>query len=170
MTIYDEQLDRIEQQLQELWADCIAAAAARLERALDQDADLEALTLLDRIVLTTRSVREQTRTLLRLAPRRQQAVDLGSLGYGQLVAAAAGAWCAMKHLLKRRGVSLYEIYARPASHPDLFQLLERSIDWDSALQGWFVEHGLARDPRMPLFPELWQVRGRVIQLSESAAQ
>jgi tryptophan 2,3-dioxygenase len=170
MTIYDEQLDRIERQVQELWADCIAAEAARLERALDQDADLEALTLLDRIVSTTRSMREQTRTLLRLAPHKPQVVDVKSSGYEQLEAATAGAWCAMKHLLKRRDVSVFEIYASPATHSDLYQLLERSIDWDRALQGWLAGHDLGRDSRMPLLTELSRVRGRAIQLSESAAQ
>jgi tryptophan 2,3-dioxygenase len=167
MPKYDEQLDRIEQQIQEIWLDCLAGEVARVAKALDEDADLEALTLLDRVVLITRSLREQTRTLGRLAPYGSQTAALNHASYEELLNSASCVWRAMVCLLRRRDVSLPEIYSNPAAHSDLYQILERSIDWDAAHQGWLEHHDPACESHVPLFPELWKVRGPAIQLAES---
>jgi tryptophan 2,3-dioxygenase len=188
LVVPDEWLFQIQHQTQELWLKCAAFETAILVEELDAENGFQALTALDRIVLTTRCLGEQMRVLFSLSPSQVHVIrrswgssGLESPGYHRLLASAEAAWCALKDRLARRGASVLAIYRTPKNYPDLHSILERFIDWDTAVQSWLVEHFMlarralgidknilalngtptvelgARMTR-PLFPELWKVR------------
>jgi len=189
LVVPDELLFQIQHQTQELWLKCAAFEVANLVQELDGDALFSALVALNRIVLITRSLGEQMRVMFTLSPscfhviRRNlgNGSGLESPGYNQILAAAEAALGALERLLMRRGATLLAIYRSPSRYPDLHHVLERFVDWDTAVQSWLIEHFMlvrrtlgidkavpaldgfptvALGARMtrPLFPELWNVR------------
>lgn len=189
MVVPDELLFQILHQAQELWLKCAAFETVILVEKLDGEAIFGVVAALDRIVLITRSLGEQMRVLFTLSPSRFHVTrrslgngsGLESPGYNQMLAAAETAFSALKRLVTLRGATLLGIYCDPDRHPDLYHVLERFVDWDTAVQSWLVEHFMlvrrtlgvdktvpaldgfptvALGARMtrPLFPELWNVR------------
>jgi len=88
-------------------------------------------------------------------------------------------WPAVDALLGRRGVTLRNIYENQDEHAELYQLCERLIDFDQALQLWRSRHllmvyriigagtpslkgkpseMLAQGLKQRFFPALWDVR------------
>ena len=194
LVVPDELLFQIQHQTQELWLKCAAFETAILVEELDQEAIFRALAALDRIILITRCLGEQMRVLCTLAPTRFHTIrrsigngsGLESPGYNQILTAADAAWRALERLLTRRMATPLEVYSSPDSYPALHTILERFIDWDTAVQSWLVEHFMlvrrtlgidktvpaldgfptvALGARMtrPLFPDLWNVRVEMSQ-------
>lgn len=191
----DELLFQIQHQTQELWLKCAAFETVQLVEALEREEIFSAIASLDRIHLITRNIAEQMRTMFTMSPSTFQIIrrslgngsGLESPGYNRMLAAAYEAAGALDRLLERRGVKALDVYSGPERHPDLHLLLERFIDWDTAVQSWLIEHFMlvrrtlgidktvraldgfptvALGTRMtrPLFPELWNVR---VEMSRS---
>ena len=194
LSVPDELLFQIQHQTQELWMKCAAFEATNLVTTLDADACFGAVAALDRMVLITRSLGEQMRIMFTLPPSRFHVLrrnlgkgsGLESPGYNQTLTAAEASWAAFQRLLMRRRVTVLGIYRNPDGCPDLFRVLERFADWDTAVQSWLVEHFMvvrrtlgidktvpaldgfptvALGARMtrPLFPDLWNVRVEMSQ-------
>jgi len=198
LVVPDELLFQILHQTQELWLKCAAFETATLVEHLDCEDLFGALSALDRIILIIRALGEEIRIMFTLSPSSFHVIrrslgngsGLESPGYNQILAAAEASMRTVERLLDRRETSLLAIYGTPEMSPELYRVLERFVDWDTAFQSWLVEHFMlvrrtlgidkavpaldgfptvALGARMtrPLFPALWNVR---VQMSRAWAR
>ena len=130
LVVPDELLFQIQHQTQELWLKCVAFEITNLIAKLDADVISGALSVLDRIVMITRSLAEQIRLMFTLSPssfhviRRSlgEGSGLQSPGYNQMLTAAEAALGALQRLLTRREATLLSIYGSPNEHPTCIKL------------------------------------------------
>jgi len=148
LVVPDELMFQVMHQTQELWLKCSAFEAANLVEALDGEQLVNALRVLDRIIMMSRILADQIRVMFTLTPQQFAVIrkslgngsGLESPGYNQVLAAAHAAGDALGRLLGRRGTSLLDVYLQPDTHGELHHLAERFVDWDAAFQSWLVEH------------------------------
>jgi tryptophan 2,3-dioxygenase len=93
-------------------------------------------------------------------------------------------------LLSERGVALRDVYVHGREHEDLYSLAEQMIEWDERVIVWRVRHFkvverviggavigtqgtpvevLGRLIHKTFFPELWELRNELTELSKSSS-
>lgn len=189
----DELLFQVVHQAAELWMKLIEHEAQRLIAALSppESADLcTARMLLQRMHLVQQVLLDGMSPLYTLSPsdymRIRAVLGRGSgqesPGFRRMLALGGEIWPHYEAVLKRRSVTLREIYLEPRRHADLFSVAEGMMDFDLRLQEWRNRHILLvyrtigvgtpslkgkhselleRGLRTQFFPALWAVRDEV---------
>jgi len=196
---HDEHLFQAVHQASELW---LKLACVELERAtslLVADRLATAVRLLRRATDAMSLVIDQIHMLEHLSPI-DYAVVRTALGHGagfdspgfrrvQRSSPALGE--AFTALLKRRGVTLIEVYERPSGSEDLYQGAEQMLTWDERVILWRFHHlkvveriiggnvigtqgtpveVLGKRIDVRFYPELWQVRDEITRRSPLGAE
>lgn len=193
----DELLFQVVHQSSELWLKLASADVERATALVDGDQPAGAVRLLRRASDSVDLVTSNTRMLEHMSPWDYQAIRRG-LGHGSgfdspgfkqvhhLTPLLGGAFA---RLLGRRGVDLVTLYERGHDLDDLFQLAERLIDWDERITLWKFHHlklveriiggqvigtqgtpveVLGKRIGVSYFPELWDVRNRLTEISKTS--
>ena len=190
----DEVLFQVVHQSSELWlklASFEIETAAELVAAQDSE---EAARLVGRATLAIRLITDQLMMLERLCPWEYTEVrrvlghgsGFDSPGFNRLRDAAPLLGEAFSAELKRRRRSLVDVYTDRAASRDLYDLAEILVDLDQTMTAWRVIHvkvvqriigrsvvGTQGTPvevlekltPQRLYPELWDVRDQLTELS-----
>jgi tryptophan 2,3-dioxygenase len=195
----DELLFQTIHQSSELWLKLAGFEVGTAIEAVNGNAVWPAIRLLRRACDAVDLVHDNTLMLEHLAPWDYHGVR-PSLGHGSgfdspgfrvthELSPQLGA--AFDALLRRRSLSLVELYQNSAEHEDVFQLAERLIDWDQRLILWRTVHlklveriigghvigtqgtpveVLGRRLDVRYFPELWDVRNELTRLAHTSPE
>jgi tryptophan 2,3-dioxygenase len=190
----DELLFTTVHQSSELWLKLAWHEVEEATRLVEGDALGGALRLLRRASLALQLVTAQLDMLEQMSPWEYQVVR-GRLGHGsgfdspgfrELRRVTPLLGQAFSSFLRKRGLSLLDLYVHGREHEDLYQLAEALLELDERLTVWRVRHykvvariigdevvGTQGTPvellggliKQKLFPELWDVRNRLTRLA-----
>ncbi len=188
LSCHDEMQFQIVHQTAELWMKLIEFEVRHVADLLARDRLALATSLLRRVGRVQRLLTAQIDLLDTMSPKAYMTVRAGlgrgsgqeSPGFRALLRLPGEVmWPAFEGVLRRRGVTLREIYEHPEDRHDLFALAEGLVDYDQLLQGWRHRHLLlvyriigvgtpslkgkpsdllAHGLKQRFFPELWEVR------------
>jgi tryptophan 2,3-dioxygenase len=188
LTTHDEMQFQIVHQAAELWMKLIAFELDGVVGLLKEDRLSVATRQLVRVGRIQRLLLQSLDLMDTMSPKDYMTIRTGlGSGSGQespgfktlLRLPGESVWPAVDGLLKRRGVTLREIYEDQDAHVDLYRLCERLVDFDQSLQLWRYRHLLmvyriigagtpslkgkpsellAQGMKQRFFPALWEVR------------
>jgi tryptophan 2,3-dioxygenase len=144
----DELLFQTIHQSSELWMKLACFEVDAVLGHLAEDRTPVAVRLMRRAVAALDRVSESTLMLEHLTPWDYHGVrsQLGhgsgfdSPGFRLIHDLSPKLGAAFTSLLDRRRVTLHDLYRHQDTHPDLFELAERLIDWDQRLVMWRTLH------------------------------
>ena len=186
----DELLFQTVHQSSELW---LKHASVEVEEAtilVGREELAGALRLLRRSALGLRLITDQLDMLEQMSPWEYQEVravlghgsGFDSPGFRRMRAAVPALGQAFSALVRKRGLTLEDVYVHGREHEDLYQLAEALTELDERLMLWRVRHykvvariigdevvGTQGTPvellggliKQTFFPELWAVRNRL---------
>jgi tryptophan 2,3-dioxygenase len=191
----DELLFQTVHQSSELWLKLaieeVGAAAEQVEQG-----DLPAaLRMLRRANLCLGLITEQLDMLEHISPWEYHEVravlghgsGFDSPGFRGVREVTPGLVSAFRVALDRAGLTIVELYRTGREHEDLYQLAEQLIEWDERINVWRYRHYkvitrviganvvgtqgtpvevLGRLIQQSFFPELWEARDRLTELSD----
>jgi tryptophan 2,3-dioxygenase len=195
----DELLFQVEHQTAELWFKLLLDDLKDAEALVDLDRLGEAERLLERGSLVLRILTEQILILTTMAPWDYHTIRLKlgrgsgaeSPGFRGLLTEPKELWPRFEAQLRKRGVTLEDVYVSYHDHYDLFRLAEAMTDFDMRFQVWrlnhvtFIKRVIGRDVKSlkgysvheleqamgtQLFPELWKVRNALTDRAGTSPQ
>lgn len=193
----DELLFQVVHQSSELWLKLACADVERATESIESDALASAVRLLRRAVDGIELVTSHTLMLEHMAPCDYHDIRRGlghgsgfdSPGFRQIHHLSPLLGEAFTRALARRGVDLITLYQRTHEFDDLYQIAERLVDWDERITGWKFHHlkvvervigghvigtqgtpveVLGKRIGVSYFPELWDVRNRLTEISKTS--
>lgn len=191
---HDELMFQVVHQSFELWCKLILYELRAVGKLLDADRVIEAYPLLERCSDAIRLNTDAMHVLERMTPMDfhviRAALGQGSgaesPGFRDIQRDAPKLWPRVEALLRRRKTTLLEVYAKPASQPDVLRLLEHLTDFDMFFQVWrlnhlamvkrvigrdvkslkgYAVHQLEHDVQTNLWPALWKVRNHLTDVA-----
>jgi tryptophan 2,3-dioxygenase len=196
---HDEHLFQAVHQASELWLKLACVEVERATSLLVADTVAAAVRLLRRATDVISLVIDQIHMLEHLSPV-DYAVVRTALGHGagfdspgfrRVQRSAPDLGDAFTALVKRRGVTLIEVYERPSGNEDLYQCAEQLLTWDERVILWRFHHlkvveriiggnvigtqgtpveVLGKRIDVRFYPELWQVRDEITRRSPLGAE
>jgi tryptophan 2,3-dioxygenase len=196
---HDEHLFQAVHQASELWLKLACVEVERATSLLVADTVAAAVRLLRRATDVMSLVVDQIHMLEHLSPV-DYAVVRTALGHGagfdspgfrRVQRSAPDLGDAFTALVKRRGVTLIEVYERPSGNEDLYQCAEQLLTWDERVILWRFHHlkvveriiggnvigtqgtpveVLGKRIDVRFYPELWQVRDEITRRSPLGAE
>jgi tryptophan 2,3-dioxygenase len=186
----DELLFQTVHQSSELWLKHASVEAEEAAALLEREEIALALRLLRRSALGLKLITDQLDMLEQMSPWEYQEVravlghgsGFDSPGFRRMRAAAPTLGQAFSALVRKRGLTLEDVYVHGREHEDLYQLAEALTELDERLMLWRVRHykvvariigdevvGTQGTPvellggliKQTFFPELWAVRNRL---------
>jgi tryptophan 2,3-dioxygenase len=196
---HDELLFQTVHQSSELWLKLASAETAEAVALLERDEIASALRLLRRASLALQLITGQLDMLEQMSPWEYQEVravlghgsGFDSPGFRSIRGVAPALGQAFSALVRKRNLTLEEVYVHGREHEDLYQLAEALTELDERLMLWRVRHykvvariigdevvGTQGTPvellggliKQTFFPELWAIRNRLTSraISEGA--
>lgn len=194
MLHHDELMFQVVHQTFELWCKLILYELRSVGKLLDEDRLVEAYPLIERCTDVIKLTTDGIHVLERMNPMDFHVIRAGlgqasgaeSPGFRLIQQKAPALWPKVEALLKRRGTTLLEVYAKPRSHPELLRLLEHLTDFDMFFHVWrlnhlamvkrvigrdvkslkgYAVHQLETDVQATLWPALWKVRNQVTDVA-----
>jgi tryptophan 2,3-dioxygenase len=190
----DELLFQTVHQASELWLQ-LAWTEAEEATALIERSNLNAAErLLRRSVLAIQYVIAQLDMLEQMSPWEYQTIrkvlghgsGFDSPGFREIRRVTPQLGQAFFALIRERGLTIVDVYRQGREHEDLYQLAELLIAWDEHISLWRMRHylvvarvigdqvvGTQGTPvellggliKQRFYPELWQARNKLTQLS-----
>jgi tryptophan 2,3-dioxygenase len=189
---HDELMFQVVHQSFELWCKLILFELRSVGELLDQDRLVEAYPLIERCSDTIRLNTDALHILERMHPwdfhviraALGQGSGAESPGFRDIQQQGPKLWPKVEALLKRRGVTLLQVYTDPKAHPELLRLCEHLTDFDMFFHIWrlnhlamvkrvigrdvkslkgYAVHQLEQDVVMVLWPPLWKVRNEITE-------
>jgi tryptophan 2,3-dioxygenase len=186
----DELLFQTVHQSSELWLKLASAETGEAVALLEREEIAAALRLLGRASLALQLITGQLDMLERMSPWEYQEIravlghgsGFDSPGFRSLRGVVPTLGQAFSALLRKRQLTLEEVYVRHSEHEDLYQLAEALTELDERLMLWRVRHykvvariigdevvGTQGTPvellggliKQTFFPELWAIRNRL---------
>jgi tryptophan 2,3-dioxygenase len=183
----DELMFQTVHQVEEMWMKVMIHELGEMVLHCDADRFAQAKAALDRVGALGELLERQLKLFETMLPsaylvvrkRLGRGSGLDSPGYVRMNAIAPEVWACFERALARRGADLMQIYAQPASHPELLAIAEGLVDLDSAVQRFKREHImvvrriigigtaslrgnpmdlLEKSAQLTYFPQLWAVR------------
>jgi tryptophan 2,3-dioxygenase len=193
----DELMFQVVHQSSELWLKLAWTDVERATALIDGDALSDAVRLLRRAADCLDLVTANTHMLEHMSPWDYHAVRRGlghgsgfdSPGFKQIHHLAPLLGEAFDRLLARRRADLMDVYQRRQEFEDVFQAAERMIDLDERITVWKFHHlklveriiggqvigtqgtpveVLGKRIGVSYFPELWDVRNRLTDVSKTS--
>jgi len=186
----DELLFQVAHQSMEIWFKVVLQSIARAKIHIEKDEILEAHNMLRRVVSVVKLAKDSIHLLetmpnqdyhtIRLALGRGSGSE--SPGFNGILVDAPKLWRPFEAMMKRKGVSLDEIFAKPHTHVQEHMLAEALTDLDMYFHLWredhlamikrvigrdvhslkgYSVHQLETDIQTQFYPELWAVRNRL---------
>jgi tryptophan 2,3-dioxygenase len=195
----DELLFQTVHQSSELWLKLASAESEEAVALLEREELAEAFRLLGRASLALQLITGQLDMLERMSPWEYQEIravlghgsGFDSPGFRSLRGVVPTLGQAFSTLLRKRQLTLEEVYVRRSEHEDLYQLAEALTELDERLMLWRVRHykvvsriigdevvGTQGTPvellgaliKQTFFPELWAIRNRLTNRAISEAK
>jgi|SRR3954465_10673657 len=186
----DELLFQTVHQSSELWLKHASIEAEEAAALVEREEIAPALRLLRRSALGLRLITEQLDMLEQMSPWEYQEVravlghgsGFDSPGFRRIRTVVPRLGQAFSALVRKRGLSLEDVYVHGREHEDLYQLAEALTELDERLMLWRVRHykvvariigdevvGTQGTPvellggliKQTFFPELWAIRNRL---------
>ncbi len=186
----DELLFQTVHQSSELWLKLASAETAEAAALLEREESSGALRLLRRASLALQLITGQLDMLEQMSPWEYQQVravlghgsGFDSPGFRSIRAAVPALGQAFSAIVRKRNLTLEEVYVHGREHEDLYQLAEALTELDERLMLWRVRHykvvariigdevvGTQGTPvellggliKQTFFPELWAIRNRL---------
>jgi tryptophan 2,3-dioxygenase len=186
----DELLFQTVHQSSELWLKLASAETAEAGALLEREEIAPALRLLRRAGLALQLITGQLDMLEQMSPWEYQEVravlghgsGFDSPGFRSLRAVVPTLGQALSALVRKRQLTLEDVYVNGREHEDLYQLAEALTELDERLMLWRVRHykvvariigdevvGTQGTPvellggliKQTFFPELWAIRNRL---------
>jgi tryptophan 2,3-dioxygenase len=186
----DELLFQTVHQSSELWLKHASVEAEEAAALVERGEIAPALRLLRRSALGLKLITEQLDMLEQMSPWEYQEVravlghgsGFDSPGFRRMRTAVPRLGQAFSALVRKRGLSLEDVYVHGREHEDLYQLAEALTELDERLMLWRVRHykvvariigdevvGTQGTPvellggliKQTFFPELWAIRNRL---------
>ncbi|MFL5947161.1 MAG: tryptophan 2,3-dioxygenase family protein [Gaiellaceae bacterium] len=186
----DELLFQTVHQSSELWLKLASAETEEAVALLDREEIAGALRLLRRAALALQLITAQLDMLEQMSPWEYQEVravlghgsGFDSPGFRSLRRVVPPLGQALSALVRKRQLSLEDVYVHGREHEDLYQLAEALTELDERLMLWRVRHykvvariigdevvGTQGTPvellggliKQTFFPELWAIRNRL---------
>jgi len=190
----DEHLFQTVHQASELWLKLAWSEAEEATRLIGQSELAAAERLLRRSTLCLDYVIRQLDMLEEMSPWEYQTIrkvlghgsGFDSPGFREIRRVTPQLGQVFFALVRERGLSVVELYREGREHEDLYQLAELLIGWDERISLWRMRHylvvarvigdqvvGTQGTPvellggliKQRFYPELWQARNRLTQLS-----
>ncbi len=190
----DELLFQTVHQASELWLQLAWTEVNEATRLLERKELAPAERLLRRATESVEYVIGQLGMLEQMSPWEYQEIrkvlghgsGFDSPGFREIRKVTPQLGQAFSQLLRDEGLSVVELYRRGREHEDLYQLAEQLIAWDERIALWRMRHylivarvigdqvvGTQGTPvellggliKHRFFPELWEARNRLTQLS-----
>ena len=187
---HDELLFQTVHQSSELWLKLASAETAEAVALLEREEIAPALRLLRRAGLALQLITGQLDMLEQMSPWEYQEVravlghgsGFDSPGFRSLRAVVPTLGQALSALVRKRQLTLEDVYVNGREHEDLYQLAEALTELDERLMLWRVRHykvvariigdevvGTQGTPvellggliKQTFFPELWAIRNRL---------
>ena len=187
---HDELLFQTVHQSSELWLKLASAETAEAVALLEREEIAPALRLLRRAGLALQLITGQLDMLEQMSPWEYQEVravlghgsGFDSPGFRSLRAVVPTLGPALSALVRKRQLTLEDVYVNGREHEDLYQLAEALTELDERLMLWRVRHykvvariigdevvGTQGTPvellggliKQTFFPELWAIRNRL---------
>ncbi len=194
MAHHDELMFQVVHQSFELWCKLILFELRGIGDLVAKDKLIEAYPLIERCTDAIRLNTDAMHVLERMTPMDfhviRAALGQGSgaesPGFRNIQRDAPKLWPQVEALLKRRKTTLLEVYAKPATQPDVLRLLEHLTDFDMFFHVWrlnhlamvkrvigrdvkslkgYAVHQLETDVHMMLWPALWKVRNQITDVA-----
>jgi tryptophan 2,3-dioxygenase len=191
----DELLFQTVHQSSELWLKLAVAEVEEATERTERKDLAAAIRTLRRANLCLTLITEQLGMLEHLSPWEYHEVrralghgsGFDSPGFRRVREASPGLMTAFRASLDRAGLTLVELYQRGREHEELYQLAEQLIEWDERVNVWRYRHykvitrviganvvGTQGTPvevlgkliNQSFYPELWEVRDRLTELSD----
>jgi len=186
----DELLFQTVHQSSELWLKHASVEAEEAAALVEGEQIAPALRLLRRTALGLKLITEQLDMLEQMSPWEYQEVravlghgsGFDSPGFRRIRTVVPRLGQAFSALVRKRGLSLEDVYVHGREHEDLYQLAEALTELDERLMLWRVRHykvvariigdevvGTQGTPvellggliKQTFFPELWAIRNRL---------
>jgi tryptophan 2,3-dioxygenase len=186
----DELLFQTVHQSSELWLKHAAVEVEEATALVEREELAGALRLLRRSALGLRLIIDQLDMLEQMSPWEYQEVravlghgsGFDSPGFRRMRAAVPALGQSFSALVRKRGLTLEDVYVHGREHEDLYQLAEALTELDERLMLWRVRHykvvariigdevvGTQGTPvellggliKQTFFPELWAVRNKL---------
>jgi tryptophan 2,3-dioxygenase len=194
----DEHLFQTVHQSSELWLKLACIEIADAIALVNDDRTHAAVRLLRRANDALSIVTTELGMLEHLSPN-DYAIVRTALGHGagfdspgfrQVHHVSPDLGLAFQRLLERRGLTIFDVYARGYELEDVYQLAEQMMTWDSGAVGWRFHHlkiveriiggnvigtqgtpvdVLGKRIDVRFYPELWSVRDEITARSELGA-
>ncbi len=190
----DEHLFQTVHQASELWLKLAWSEAEEATSLLQQNELAAAERLLRRSTLCLQYVIAQLDMLEQMSPWEYQTIrkvlghgsGFDSPGFREIRRITPQLGQAFFALVRERGLTVVEVYRQGREHEDLYQLAELLIAWDEHISLWRMRHylvvarvigdqvvGTQGTPvellggliKQRFYPELWQARNKLTQLS-----
>ena len=186
----DELLFQVAHQSMEIWFKVVLQCIARAKVHIEKDEILEAHNMLRRGVSVVKLAKDSIHLLetmpnqdyhtIRLALGRGSGSE--SPGFNGILVNAPKIWRPFEAMLRRKGLTLDEIFAKPHTHVQEHMLAEALTDLDMYFHLWredhlamikrvigrdvhslkgYSVHQLETDIQTQFYPELWAVRNRL---------
>ena len=195
----DELLFQVTHQSSELWLKLAWNDAEEAVRLIEEGDLRSALRLLRRSTLCIRFLTPQLEMLEQMSPWEYQEIrkvlghgsGFDSPGWNELRRVLPRLGQAFHNVRREAGLSLAELYVQGRDHEQLYQLAESLIELDEQAQLWRMRHYqivarvigdqvvgtqgtpvelLGRLVTKTSYPELWEVRNELTELSNADSQ
>ena len=190
----DELLFQTVHQASELWLKLAWTEAEEATALIEREDLAAAARLLRRSVLAVQYVIAQLDMLEQMSPWEYQTIrkvlghgsGFDSPGFREIRRVTPQLGQAFFGLIRARGLTIVDVYRQGRAHEDLYQLAELLIAWDEHISLWRMRHylvvarvigdqvvGTQGTPvellggliKQRFYPELWQARNKLTQLS-----
>ena len=190
----DELLFQTVHQASELWLKLAWTEAEEATALIEREDLAAAARLLRRSVLAVQYVIAQLDMLEHMSPWEYQTIrkvlghgsGFDSPGFREIRRVTPQLGQAFTGLVRARGLTIVDVYRQGRAHEDLYQLAELLIAWDEHISLWRMRHylvvarvigdqvvGTQGTPvellggliKQRFYPELWQARNELTQLS-----
>jgi len=190
----DELLFQTVHQASELWLKLAWTEAEEATALIEREDLAAAVRLLRRSVLALQYVVAQLDMLEEMSPWEYQTIrkvlghgsGFDSPGFREIRRVTPQLGQAFFALIRERGLTIVDVYRQGREHEDLYQLAELLIAWDEHISLWRMRHylvvarvigdqvvGTQGTPvellggliKQRFYPELWQARNKLTQLS-----
>jgi tryptophan 2,3-dioxygenase len=191
----DELLFQTVHQSSELWLKLAIEEVGDAAEQVEQDDIAAALRMLRRANLCLSLITDQLDMLEHISPWEYHEVravlghgsGFDSPGFRGVREVTPGLVSAFRAALDRAGLTIVDLYRTGREHEDLYQLAEQLIEWDERINVWRYRHYkvitrviganvvgtqgtpvevLGRLIQQSFFPELWEARDRLTELSD----
>ncbi|MFQ5791445.1 MAG: tryptophan 2,3-dioxygenase family protein [Acidobacteriota bacterium] len=187
---HDELMFQIAHQTAELWMKLEIHELTKARELIDKEDCLKAASLLRRVIEIHKILIHQLPILENLSPWDYQTIrrilgkgsGLESPGFQTLVVLGPTLWAPFADLVKKRGITVDQVFTEKEDHYPLFLLAEALAGVDEQFQIWRFNHlklvereiggkvmslkgraidFLSENMQQRFFPELWEVRNRL---------